>query len=147
MTKFAVSVAVVITGSNEEETKLALYKSHVKVKGKVTYILGIPEYALKEDEASGDLADKIIKEHIENFNPNLLFIDKARFVQGITNNEIILIYKVNIPLDSTLKHELEWVSAEEANESKDEFEPEHFNIIKVALLDGHTTNGFTETVY
>jgi hypothetical protein len=130
--------------------------------------LSLAEAKLEHGEKSSDIAVQLVKKYIdmESFDRNLLLLSSVGFVDApdrykkvnradVFHQDIVLIYKVVIPLNASLNNGMEWVNFEPipdentpeqrsklrnlvayANNQTETFCKDHLNLIDMAFHDG-----------
>ena len=142
--KFPVYVSLVIVGSDKKETKTGLLKTADTIS-----LVGA---RLNQEENSFDVALELVKKYIGDVDPNLFFINSGGFMDGPNRykdaeQDIVLVYKIVVPLHTSLKEKLEWTTAEYCNENRERFLKDHFSIINMALEHGYKTYRQPETIH
>ena len=135
--KFPVYISLVVIGSDEKETKIGLLETD--------NIISLAGARLNEGENSVNIALELAKKYIGSTDPNLFFINRGGFVDAPNRYEdseqdVVLIYRITIPLHTSLNDGMEWKDAEYCNENRVNFLKDHFDIINMAFQYGQTTH-------
>ena len=142
--KFPVYVSLVIIGSDEQETKVGLLE--------IDDAISLAGARLEQGESSLDVALRLSQKYIGDVDPNLFFINHGGFVDAPdrykdAEQDIVLVYRIAVPLYTLLKNGMEWKTAEDCGENQKRFLKEHFQLIRMALQYGQNTHRRAETVH
>ena len=139
--KFPVYVNLVVVGIESykpEGSQLGVIKTS---KG-----LSLAEVGLERGKKSSETAMELVRKYIdvESFDPNLFLFSPAAFIdapdrykktkeEGIFHQDIILVYKIIVPLNAFLQNGMQWIDFEKGYEDPVPFCKDHLDIIKTVL--------------
>ena len=141
---FPVYVSLVVIGSDEQETKTGLLK--------IGDNFSLAGARLNQGEGSLDIISELIKTYVGDVDPNLFFVNRAGFLDDPdrykdAEQDVVLVYRITVPLHTSLNNGMEWMSAAFCNDNRKYFLKDHFNIINMALDYGQIINRRTKTIH
>ena len=112
--------------------------------------LSLAGIELERGKKSSEIAFQLVKKYIdmESFDRNLFLFSPTGFIDApnrykiagrtddVFHQDIVLVYKAVVPLNTSLQNGMEWMVLEKDDERPNPFCKDHLNIIDMAFQHG-----------